>query len=229
MKVIQNKPKTNGSRRLPQETSVPAIEIGEIVLTIRGEESLICHQWSEKAKREMLSKQTKKAQTAKEVRDPFADFVSSLYILNRSKMPKTKLVTWDSWPYAEGTFGFPVIAFKSATIAACRLVNGITMTLVKSAIRVPDGLLPLKYDKLVMREDMVRIGTPPRTTASLCYRGEFTKWSVELPIKFMKNVINVEQIVSLLNHAGFGIGVGEWRPSSPKSSGIHGTFTVEAK
>lgn len=142
-------------------------------------------------------------------------------------MPKSKLAVGDSWSYVEGAFGVPAIAFKKAMVSACRLVQGITMILVKSAIRVPDGFLPLKYDKLIMREDMVRVGTPPRTTADLRYRGEFTKWSAELPIRFMKNVINVEQIVNLLNHAGFGVGVCEDRPE--KSSGVHGTFSVEAK
>jgi len=224
-------PKTNGSRLPPKspETTevfnVPPIEVGKIVLKVRGDESLVVHNWSAKAKRQMLDKQCKRAKTAKEAKDPFADFLGSLYIINASKVPKTKLTTWEWWPYVPETFGFKAIAFKNAIVSACGFVDGVTKTLTNGAIRVPGGLLPIKYEKLIMREDMVKIGNFPKQTADLRYRGEFTKWSMDLPITFMRNVVNVEQIVNLLNHAGFAVGIGEHRP---EREGSFGTFTVEA-
>ena len=44
-----------------------------------GDTPLITHAWSEKARREMLGKQTKATKGGKEARDPEADFVNSLY------------------------------------------------------------------------------------------------------------------------------------------------------
>lgn len=55
-----------------------------------------CHAWSEKAKRQMLDKQMKKAQSAKEAKSPEQDYHDSLYHLEG------------------GGYGFPAVAFKAA-------------------------------------------------------------------------------------------------------------------
>ena len=43
---------------------------------------------------------------------------------------------------------------------------------------------------------------------------------------YNENVLSMEQIVNLFNIAGFGAGVGEWRPGS-KSGGSFGMFHVD--
>ena len=71
-----------------------------------------------------------------------------------------------------------------------------------------------------MREDMVRIAMG---TADIRYRGEFTEWRVEVPISYNADVISPAQIANLFNIAGFGVGVGEWRP---QRNGSYGRFHV---
>src|SRR4051812_18061088 len=44
-----------------------------------GTTPIICHSWSEKAKRAMLQKQAKATKAGKEARNPEEDFVNSLY------------------------------------------------------------------------------------------------------------------------------------------------------
>lgn len=58
---------------------IPAIEIKTFQLKLVGDTPFISHAWSEKAKREMLEKQMKKATKGKEAKDPFMDFCNSLY------------------------------------------------------------------------------------------------------------------------------------------------------
>ncbi len=67
------------------------------------------------------------------------------------------------------------------------------------------------------REDMVRIAMG---TADIRYRGEFKKWSCEFEIRYNRCVLSEEQIINLFNAAGFGIGVGEWRPQKDGSMGM---------
>jgi hypothetical protein len=45
-------------------------------------------------------------------------------------------------------------------------------------------------------------------------------------VRYNRNVLSAEQIVSLFNTAGFAIGIGEWRP---QKNGGFGMFHVEMK
>jgi len=72
-----------------------------------------------------------------------------------------------------------------------------------------------------MRTDRVTIGMG---TTDIRYRAEFKEWSADVPIVFNEGVISLEQLVNLFKIAGFGVGVGEWRP---ERDGIHGTWDVE--
>ena len=57
------------------------------------------------------------------------------------------------------------------------------------------------------------------------YRGEFSNWRVSMKIRYNAAAITVEQIVNLLNVAGFGCGIGERRPSQGCSD-MFGMFEV---
>ena len=67
-----------------------------------------------------------------------------------------------------------------------------------------------------MREDMVRIGMG---VADMRYRAEFWPWHAELEISYNTRALSLEQIMNLLNTAGFGVGIGEWRPERDGDKG----------
>lgn len=186
-----------------QETpiSIPKIDVRQLDITLIGDSPLICHRWSEKARKEMLDKQMKKAKTAKEAKDPKADYEASLYKMDGGK------------------FGFPCVAFKSAAVGACRFSDGMKMTEARGAFHVVGELAEIEGTPR-MREDMVRIAMG---TADIRFRGEFPTWRATLRISFNASAISPEQIVNLFNLAGFGVGVGEWRP---EKDGSYGRFHV---
>lgn len=174
-----------------QHVDIPRIELGHFHITLIGDSPLICHRWSEKAKKEMLDKQMKKAKQAKQAKNPEQEYKSSLY------------------PYPGGGYGFPSVAFKNAAVDACSHIEGITKVEARGAFHVNLGSDLVKVEgKPGMREDMVKIGMG---TADLRYRGEFKKWTVKLTIRHNKAVLTMEQITNLFNTGGFAIGVGEWR------------------
>jgi hypothetical protein len=188
----------------PIDEPVQTLQIDKRTVTIRlvGDSPLICHKWSEKAKKEMLDKQMKKAKTAKVAKDPQRDYEESLYV------------------HPDGGYGFPCVAFKSAAVGACRFTEGVKMTVARGAFHVVGELAQIE-GKPTMREDMVRVGMG---TADIRYRGEFKSWAANLTITFNAAAMSVDQIVNLYNLAGFGIGVGEWRP---EKDGSYGRFHVE--
>lgn len=200
-----------------QQIVIPAMKIEICRLKVVGDSSLICHAWSEKAKRMMLEKQTKRATAGREVRDPFKEFVDSLYWLT----PKPENPTMEDVMNAR--FGFPGIAFKSAAIEGAYqggIVNKKTM--LRAAFHVIDDLIEIEGIPTI-REDMVIIGGQQQT-ADLRYRGEFKDWSALIRIQFNANVVSVEQLANFFNVGGFSCGVGEWRP---QRDGTYGRFHVE--
>lgn len=182
--------------------TLPALNLQTIRLRLVGDSPLICHAWSEKAKREMLDKQMKKAKQAKEAKDPRADFEQSLY------------------PHPDGGFGFPAVAFKNAAVDACSSIAGVTKVEARGAFHIIGDLVKIEGTPSP-REDMVRIGMG---TADIRYRGEFKQWSADIALRYNASVLSAEQIANLFNTAGFAVGVGEWRP---QRDGSFGMFHVE--
>lgn len=182
--------------------SLPRFDLRAMNVRLIGDSPLICHAWSEKAKKEMLDKQMKKAKSAKSAKDPHQDFIDSLY------------------PFPGGGWGFPAVAFKSAAVDACSHIDGVTKVEARGAFHINGDLIKIHGSEPTMREDMVRVGMG---TADIRYRGQFDPWSVELQIRYNAGVLSDEQIVHLFNVAGFGIGVGEWRP---QKNGMFGLFHV---
>lgn len=192
---------------------LPPLNIQRMTIRLIGDSALITHRWSEKAKKEMLDKQMKKAKAAKSAKDPWQDFCEALYWLT----PMPAKPTPDD--IAQGRFGFPSIGFKACAVDACSHVDGITKVEARGAFHINGEFVEIQGTP-EMREDMTRVGMG---TADIRYRPQFLPWSAEFEVRFNANVLSAEQIVNLFNTGGFGIGVGEWRP---QKDGPFGTFHV---
>lgn len=179
---------------------LPKLNLQTMQVTLIGDSPLICHAWSAKAKKAMLDQQMKKGRAKKEAKDPEKDYEDSLYM-------------------HDGRYGFPAVAFKSAAVGACRYVEGLPMTVARGAFHIIGEMIAIDGEPSP-REDMVRLNG---TTADIRYRGEFKEWRATLLIQFNASAISPEQIVNLLDVAGFGVGVGEWRP---ERNGSYGRFHV---
>lgn len=190
------------TKQTDEVVTLPKMQINRFSLTLVGDSSLICHRWSEKAKKEMRDKQMKRATAPRAAKNPEEDFKQSLY------------------EHPEGGYGFPTVAFKAAAVDACSQISDITKVEARGAFHI-EGELARIVGKPEMREDMVRVGMG---TADLRYRGEFKEWKTTLTIRHNSNVLSTEQIVNLFNTAGFAVGVGEWRP---QKDGSHGMFHAE--
>lgn len=180
---------------------VPTLALQSTNIRVIGDSPLICHAWSEKAKKQMLDSHMKKAKQKKEAKDPDKDIEDSLYHL------------------PGGGYGFPAVAFKSAMVGACRFADGMKMTEARGAFHIPVEMIPIDGEPSG-RQDMVRLNG---LKADIRHRGEFRVWSAIIPFVFNANVISVEQLVNLLTLAGFGVGIGEWRP---ERNGSYGRFRV---
>lgn len=192
------------AKKKAEAVAIPKPEIRILEITIIGDSSLLCHRFSEKCKREMEDKHAQKARTARGKRDPEAEFRATLY------------------PMGKGKNGFPASAFKKAMVRACTYVEGIKAVLARGAFFVMGELVEIKSDKPVMHTCFVRV--PKGGNADIRYRAEFKNWTCKLQIRFNAKVISEEQVMNLLENAGFSVGIGDWRP---EKDGTHGMFHVK--
>lgn len=204
-----------------REVMIPAIDIKTAMIKVVGDSPLIVHKWSEKAKKEMLDKQMKKAKTkGHDAKDPVADFIDSIYWLEGEPVKKTESGFVDAIKNG-ARFGFPSVAFKAAAVSAGYRA-GVTKDKVSmnAAFHI-DGEFVEIHGVPQMREDMVRVGMG---TADIRHRGEFQEWYAVFPVRYNAGAISIEQLVNLFSLGGFACGVGEWRP---EKGGCYGMFHVE--
>jgi hypothetical protein len=200
------------SRSTTTETDIMAITLKpikseKITLRIRSLSPLIQHKWSDKALKMIRDKHAGKKTKVREVRDPEAEAIAATYFTD------------------DGDFGLPAMAIKSALITAAHKDIGIEKTLLRKSLFLhcsdSNNVLTLETDGPIMREDCVRVGAG---SADLRYRPEFKQWAVEVTFTFDAELLRVEDIINLVNRAGFGCGVGEWRP---EKGGEYGRFEVD--
>ena len=84
----------------------------------------------------------------------------------------------------------------------------------------PGGVIPIECDAPEILESHVRVGM---SQADLRYRPKFDRWTCVLEIEYDAGNLTTEDIVNLVNRAGFGVGVCEFRP---EKGGEWGRFRV---
>lgn len=185
--------------------------IGSIVLTLRGipGSPLVIHAFAEKAKQEIRDKQQKKARKAKDERKPQEEFLASRYL------------------DAKGRECAPVTAVKKALVSAATAFDDLTKVALRQALFVSPAddpasmFIPIeKHDGSLavgtMREDAVTIGM---NTRGLAYRPEYPEWQIRVKVEYNPRLVSLEQLLALVDQAGWGIGICEGRPERSSALG----------
>ena len=180
----------------------------KVSLRIVGRSPLIQHQWSEKALKMMRDKHAGKKTKTRDVRDPHAEGMAAMYTTDKGKP------------------GVPAMAIKSALLTAAHKDIGIAREIVKKAIFIDCSdsklVIEMDCDEPVIKEDPVRVGNG---AADLRYRPYFHRWAVNVTWEIDTSWLQVEDLINLVNRAGFGVGICEWRP---ENGGEYGRFEVDA-
>lgn len=187
-----------------------------MLVPILGTTPLIMHNFSEKARKQMLDGMQGKKKV-KEPKDPVAEYEAAFY----------RIADDDG----RERYGFPVTGFKAATIGGARFYGkSISMTALRQFLFYKGILTKADPQPLVeifgdpeMREDVVRLSGPARTP-DLRYRPMFRDWTATLTVTYVKSSIDKSSVLSLIEAGGMGVGVGEWRP---EKSGEFGTYRID--
>ena len=199
---------------------IPDIETDNKEIHIVGQTPLICHAWSDDSIKKIYDKLSKKASNGKDSFAPMIEYAETLYWIEGKPDSYEGMEVDEIYEATQkGTFGFPGTAFKKAAIDAGYQTNALDKkTTARNAFHVSVGMVEIK-GKPSMREDMCRI----QGKGHIRYRAEFKEWECFIPICYNVKVMSFEQIVCLFNIAGFGVGIGDWRP---EKNGTFGRFKV---
>lgn len=187
------------------------MSIRSIEVTLRGKPGspLVVHAFAEKAKAEIRAKQQKKKKEAKPERKPEEEFLAARYV------------------DLGGMECAPVTAIKKAIISAATAFDDLTKVALRQAIFVDPvstpgaALVPIENHDgtpavAQMREDAVTIGI---NTRGLAYRPEYPSWQVRVRVEFNSRLVSEEQLLGLIDHAGWGVGICEGRPEKSSALG----------
>lgn len=101
--------------------------------------------------------------------------------------------------------------------------NGIDTyaTKFKAGVNIPSegGLVPITFAEHFIDEKLM---SPKKGAPVLVHLNRFSGWKATFDISYVENIYSLEQIVNIINLAGFGIGIG-----SGRSSG-YGRYHVES-
>ena len=207
--------------RLSDRIEIAAPRYDVTTVEVYGVSDLIQERFPEKARIAIEGKHAGAAKGPRELRKPEEEYEALKY-----KLP-------------DGRDAIKSAAFQEAAIWTANSLDGLNGKRVKSAMRVLDDLIPIlgfriKGGKIVNTPHaevrMVRdTGKDAKGGFRLMYRPYYNGWRVRIRVRHRPEMLSSEQIVNLLNHAGFSSGVGAHRPSSPKKSGPHGMFTASAE
>lgn len=200
-------------------TNIAEAGIQRISVTLRNKPGslLVVHAFADKAKQEIRDKQQKKAKAAKAERDPDAEFQAAKYFDDKAREC------------------VPVTVIKKALVSAATAMSDLTKVGIRQALFVESAhdassqLIPIEthdgqFATGTLREDAVTIGI---NTRGLTYRPQYAEWQLRINIEYQPTLIGREQLIALLEQAGWGVGICEGRPERTSALGW-GRFIVHS-
>ncbi len=189
------------------EVKLESLNIGQVTVPIKGKTPLLMDKMPDAVRHEILAKQAGITKSGKKkVRDTTEETLAAIHQTSTGKI------------------GFPSAGFKKGMMDCTsfvgdkffskKLIQGIMI------VNAEEGLIPIKFKKQDVLEHTVKGQTK--------FTPQFHDWSCDLVIQYDQNNLGSEDIIRLLNYAGFYTGIGAWRPHGRDGgSGEFGMYEVQ--
>jgi hypothetical protein len=181
------------------EPKLYSLKLNQLRVTVVGLTSLLTNKWTQEAIDGLTPGHVKRPKEAKDPEEIYQEHI------HRTE---------------DGTPGIPASAFKKSMIRAAKRA-GLVMKDTNGDFVVLGDVLPIRGSEPVL--NIVPGRANGRTPIVIC-RPEFHEWEVDLDIVYDVNATTAEQIINLIEGAGFAVGVGAFRP---ESGGNHGRFQIK--
>ena len=191
----------------PTKITIAPPQIGVIKVKVKGERML-----QNKLTPEVVAK-------LKGYWDEVKKATKNPSVIKSIKKTEAEILVAKTHHTSDGKVGFPAGGFKRGMVNIAQSF-GLFKTDIYKGIIVEGDVLPLKFRSVEAHHDMGKImGKVPIPTLRPLYRD----WEADLNIKYDRTKFTGEDVVNLVNHAGFYSGLGDWRP---EKNGAFGQYHV---
>ena len=191
------------------------IETKRVIVTIEGDSDLVINKMNARSQRTLVEERKDK-KTVRQVANMWEDIITAVHW--RDPLPcKDTYSECDEEMYRKllsenapciTAFGFKKSLGDAVTqnkIAQYRTQFDATINIV-----APNGLVPVRFGEAKIEE---RLMSPKKGSPVLVRLNHFVGWSADIVVDYTENVYSVDQIVNIINLAGFGKGIGSGRSS----------------
>jgi hypothetical protein len=207
--------KLRRKRKMKKERiiEVQPVRIEQATVLIEGDGDLVLNKMNARTVRELTAARDGK-KTIKEVPNIWEDIITAIHWRDgypcedtyRGMTEETlRDMLANNAPCITG-FGLK----KSFCQAVVRNEIDTYATKFDNAMNVTARLEPIKFAEHFVDKTLM---SPKRGAPVLVYINRFSGWSSQIHITYTENVYSLDQIVNIINMAGFGLGIGSGRSS----------------
>lgn len=182
-----------------------------IVITIEGDSDLVLNKMNDVSTRTLTDQRKDKAKSIEKPNE-WEQIITSMHWLKGKPTEFTEESLRDA------------LVNNAPCITAFGLKKSFEQAVVRNEIDkystkfsasvnilgVGDGLVPIRFAEHHIDEKLM---SPKRGAPVLVHLNRFSGWSADITISFIDNVYSEEQLLNIVNLAGFGIGIGSGRTS----------------
>ena len=182
-------------------------------ITIEGQTDLILNKMNDPTAKALTDARKDKAKSI-EKPDKWECIITSMHWLNGKPAVFTEESLKENLNPAVNApcitaFGLKK-SFGDATVRAEIAQYATKLNASVNVIGLGDGLIPVQFTTHNIDEKLM---SPKKGAPVLVHLNRFSGWKATFQIEYIDNVYSLEQIINIVNLAGFGIGIGSGRSS----------------
>ncbi len=193
-----------------EKIEIKAIVPQHIIVTIESDTDLVLNKINDVTARELIDIRKDKAKSI-EKPNTWEQIITSLHWRDGKPTEFSEESMKESLKNNAPcltAFGFK----KSLGEAVVRNKIDTYSTVFDACVNITNkgGLIPIRFTDHYIDEKLM---SPKKGRPVLVYLNRFSGWSADVELSFIDGIYGVEQLVNIINLAGFGIGIGSGRRS----------------
>lgn len=193
--------------------TIDPIAIQQSTICIEGDGELVLNRMNARAVRQLTREREGKKGVA-EVPNMWEDIITALHWKEPYPVNDTYTELSERHLHEMLEKNAPCVSAFGLKKSFCQAVvrNEIDKYATKfdNAINVVDALVPVSFAAHFVDQKLM---SPKRGAPVLVYLNRFAGWRAEFDIRYTENVYTLDEIVNIINLAGFGLGIGSGRTS----------------
>lgn len=196
-----------------KEISINAMPIDTIIVTLQGDSDLILNRMCRRNRQDLLDKQAGRPKNT-DAHNDWEDAATSLHWLNpigEVKSEEDFNALFENNSPCISAFG--LVKSFSQTVSRFGFDAKGTEFAANVQVIAHNNLIPIRFAEHHLDEKLLPSNTMARTPVR-SLQNRFSGWTAEIEVKYVDNgKFTVDQIIQIIQYAGFGIGIGAGRSS----------------